>query len=108
MSMYSDYVKEREDFETIETWQGFATYKITGKECYIRDIYVTKDFRKSAVASEMADQIAVIAKKQDCTQLLGSVSLAANGANASIKVLLAYGFELQSAQNGFLVFKKEI
>ncbi len=108
MQKLLDYFKEREGFDAIITDEGFASYKITGEECYIRDIWVHRDFRKKGIASEMADDIAEIAKKAGCTYLTGSVSTTANNSTESVLVLLAYGFKIHSVVQYGIFFRKEL
>lgn len=107
-SLYAQYIKEREDYETIETSFGFASFKIENEDCYIRDIYVHPDYRKDHAASILADQVVVLAKKQGCRRLLGSVCPETNGSTTSLKVLLSYGFQLLKAEDNFISFSKEI
>jgi hypothetical protein len=102
------YLKEREGFDSIINDMGFASYRISGDECYIRDIFVYPDFRKSNVASEIADEIARIAIISGCKYISGSVSTLANGATDSTKVLLAYGFKIHSAIEGGILFRKDL
>lgn len=106
--LYADYIKEREDFECVHDENGFATYKISGTECYIRDIYVKPELRKSNIASEYADKIAEIAKSKGCTHLTGTVAPSANGATASTQVLIAYGFKILRSTSDLIIFMKEI
>jgi ribosomal protein S18 acetylase RimI-like enzyme len=108
ISNYGLYISEREGFNIVESDKGFATYKITGDECYIRDIYVRPEFRDENIASEMADKIAIIAKEKNCTHLSGSVDTNANGATISIKVLLAYGFKVLRNSFSMILFVKEL
>lgn len=108
MQQLAQYLKEREDFDSIITDEGFASYKITGDECYIKDIWTAPDYRGEKVASDIADQISHIAKKFGCTHLLGSVSTTVGNPTASAKVLLAYGFKIYSAVQGGIFFRKEI
>lgn len=108
-SLYAEYIKERENFEIIEDERGFATFKtFENGECYIRDIFVRKEYRKSNIASMYADQITEIAKRRGCTYLTGTVSPKANGSTISMAVLLGYGFKLLDSQNDKIVFIKEI
>lgn len=87
---------------------GFATYHLSEGECYIDEIYVVPEKRKSHEAAKMADAITVIAKEMGINLLTGSVCVKAKGREASMKVLLAYGFS-PAATNGDLVyFAKEI
>ncbi len=108
MSHYGNYIKEREGFEIAENEKGFATYQITGEICYLRDIYVAAEFRKENVASALADKISEWAKQLGCKILVGSVCPGSLGDTASLKVLLAYGFQLSHLGDGLIYFKKEI
>lgn len=110
MSMWGDYIKEHRGDEIIENEQGFASYRRLPdrKAIYIVDIYIKPEFRKTKAASAIADEVVGIAIKEGCTQLLGSVVPFGKNATASLKVLLAYGFELESATADLIVFKKDI
>lgn len=108
MSLYSQYIKEREDFEIVETNEGFATFKCVGPECYIRDIYVTSQGRKAGHASFMADKISSLAKERGCQFLVGTVCPQSKGATESLMVLLAYGFRLVKSDTNLIYFKKDL
>lgn len=109
MSDYADYVRERLGDEIIENECGFATYRfIEGGFCYIVDIYIKPEFRKTYNATTLADEITKIAKFKGCHTLLGSIVPTANSSTASLKVLLGYGMTLQSSQQNLIYFKKEI
>lgn len=108
MKQLAEYFKEREGFDSIVTDEGFASYRFAGEECYIRDIWVSHDYRKKRVAADMADAIAERARKHGCKYLTGSVNTLANNATASVKVLLAYGFQIHSAIQGAILFRKEL
>lgn len=107
-SLYGQYIKEREGKDIIENENGFASFIIRGEECYIENIYVHPDFRKSKVASELANQVVEKAKECGCKFLTGSVRPSAMGSTDSLKVLLAYGFKLLSASQDAIIFVKEI
>ena len=108
MSLYGDYILEREGQSILENDDGFATYQFFGNVCYIINIYVVPEKRKTKVASQLADKICEIARLHDCTQLMGSVSLCTSNPTASIKVLLAYGFYVTEFKNDLLWFKKDL
>ena len=110
MSLYGEYVMERMGDHIVEDERGFATYRYLngGKSCYIVDIYVRPEFRRENVASQYATLIASSAAVAGCVELLGSVSPQAKNPTDSIKVLLAYGMELQSASHELLIFRKDI
>jgi len=93
MSLYSEYVKEREGLEIIESDQGFVTYQLFDKKCYIIDIYVVPEAREKDLASKMADQVEQIAREEYCETLMGSVCLNLSHASRSMKVLMGYGMK---------------
>lgn len=108
--MYAKYLKENRNDQIIETSKGFATYRYINNDSsvYIIDIYVLPEYRKEHVASEMANEIASIAKSKGVTEMLGSVVPSSNDSTASLKVLLGYGMTLKSSSNDFIVFRKEL
>ena len=107
--MWFDYIKERTD-KSVKTIGniGFATYFVRGNSMYIEDIYVKPEYRKSGVASKLADEIAEEAKEQDLKYLLGSVDPNTKGCTGSLKTLLAYGFELLGIEDDLIFFKKDL
>jgi Acetyltransferase (GNAT) family len=106
--MYAEYVKERLGKDCFWTEKGFATFSFTEDAVYIEDLFVLPEFRKSSEASNIADNIAEIAKARGYKKMLGSVIPSANGSTVSMKVLLAYGFEIDSSSNNFILLRKEI
>lgn len=110
MSLYKHYVWERLGDYALETEHGFATYRFLNdkKTVYIVDLYVKPEYRKTKIASNMADEICAIAKAEGATELLGTVSPQALTATDSLKVLLAYGMKLLTANEQAIVFRKDI
>lgn len=108
MSLFGQYISEREGKEIVEDNQGFATYFYVNDGVYIENIYVSPDFRQAGVASKYADQIAELAKAKGYKKMYGSVAPSKKGSTASLKVLFAYGFELESAAQNAIIVVKEI
>lgn len=108
MSLYPDYLKEREGIETLERELGFATYKIRSHDCYIIDIYVVPEARKSGLASQMADEIAAIGRSHGLKVLTGSVDTRDKEAVRNEKVLLAYGMRKAHQEDHMIYFYKEL
>lgn len=106
--MWSEYFMEREGFQTIETDKGVASYKISGEECYIRDIFISKAHRRSGEAFRIGDMIAEIARINGCKKLTGSVVPSLNGSSESMMGLLKYGFKLHHSTQDFIVLVKEL
>jgi GNAT superfamily N-acetyltransferase len=91
--MFEDYANERGfGVRVFETESGFATYYLNDEYCYIEDIYVIPEKRKSHIATEMANEIVKIAKSKGLQTLYGSVNKLAKSAEASRIVLKCYGF----------------
>ena len=108
MSLYGEYILEREGYSIVETAAGFATFKVNGVECYLRDLYVKPQFRKDGVAAALADEVQKRAKEMGATILLGSVCVGMLGDTDSLKVLLAYGMKMCGVNGDFIYFNKEI
>ena len=110
VKMFNDYANEKGFGANVvyapET--GFATYHLNGDECYIEDIYVIPEKRKSHEASKLADSIIEIAKNSGAKLLTGSVNIKANGKENSIKTLLAYGMSPCALSGDMIYFSKEI
>ncbi len=110
MSLYADYITERTNDLIIETDAGFATYRYIndGRSVYIIDIYTDPDSRKLGNAADLADDIVKEAQARGCSELLGTVVPSTKGSTASLRVLLAYGMTLQSAEKDLIIFRKGI
>lgn len=112
MNLYKQYVKEREDLETIERdGKGFLLYKISDdphRHLYIADLYVTPDFRESRIATEMADEAVSQAKEKDVNIAYCQVDKEANNWELSKHVIECYGFKRYEEVGAILVFFKEI
>ncbi len=108
-SLYAEYTKEREDNEILEYKEGFITFRMEGIDvCYIVDLFVKKENRKSNFGLFMANEVTRIAKENGCKMLLGSIDPSTNGAHESLTALLYYGFKLHTVEDGLIFFKKEI
>ena len=108
MSLFAEYIRERCNKEIIETEKGFLTYFFIPAGVYIEDLYIKPDFRHSHEASKMADKVAEIAKARGVTKMYGTVMPSANNSTDSMKVLIAYGFKIDSAEHNAIVMVKEI
>lgn len=112
MNKYAKYIKELKNFEMYEDEDGFVLYGYmdsgADKYCYIEDIYVVPEKRKSKIASRYADKVTNIAKEKGYKKLLGSIVPSLPDSHYRMLVLLGYGFKLHSAQDDFIYFCKEI
>jgi len=109
LSLYGQYIAERQGRGILESKHGFATFEYVGEDVvYIVDLYVTPKKRKSHVASELANKICDIAIASGKKTLLGSVDLTAVGAEASCKVLEAYGMKVHKVAEPMVFYVKSL
>jgi GNAT superfamily N-acetyltransferase len=110
MSLYADYVKEREEKQVIENEDAFCKYSISEKEkyCYLEDLYVRQESRKTGIGQRMTDFICILAKNKGCKKLITSVVPSAKGSQYSMKVILKYGFKLRSSDYNIIFFEKDL
>lgn len=106
--MYSEYLKERTDKHIIESDKGFVVYSFTEDACYIEDVWIKPDFRRSRECFNFGDIVSGIAKQKGFKKLFGSVVTNTKNSAESMQMLLAYGFKLDSANNNFILLKKDI
>lgn len=108
MSLYSEYIKERAGIDTLETENGFMSYRIQGKECFINDVYVRPEHRLTGEGARMLGAVIAIAKEQGCSLLTSTVCPMAKGSTESLKAVLASGFSLWESTTNLISFKREI
>lgn len=109
MSLWADYKREREGKQVYEEKDGFVVYSFPSSvECYIEDIYVIPEKRKTGYATKLADYVCEIARKKGCEHLLGSVWVGSAGDTTSMKVLLGYGMHLLEVRGNLIIFTKEL
>lgn len=108
ISLYGEYIEEREGLSILENEKGFFTYMIKGDECYIKDIFIAKEFRRTGAATEFAEQITKIAKDNGCKFLSGTCVPSTNGSTESLKAMFSYGFKVHSSSNDLIILIKEL
>lgn len=109
--MWLDYIRERMPEKSIlEQESGFAIYYPCPVEdaMYIEEVYVKSHWRRSNVATEMMLSIESMARDMGFKYILGSCDPTTEGANTSLKGLLARDFELYSVKDGLIFLRREI
>lgn len=107
-SLYGQYIEEREGRKIFEVDHGFLTYFLSDTECYIADIFVVPERRKSGLAYKMCLEVARLAKEQDCLRIVGSIDPRALTATESMKALFAMGMELLEIRDNLIYLVKEL
>lgn len=114
MSLFADYISERESKGIIEDINGFATFcklddpKTREPTVYVEDVYVVPTMRQKKIASEYLDKIANIAKGQGISKMLTTVKPSSNASTESLKAILGYGFKLKASAEDAILFEREI
>lgn len=108
MSLYSQYIAERTSFSLIEKPHGFLTYELNGDTCFVADIFVIKESRKSGLAMEMCEEMAVIAREFRCKHIVGHVDTTSKTATDSLKFLLAVGMNVLKIEGNFLYLIRKL
>lgn len=107
LSLYGQYLKERENKEIIESETGYATYYFVDDAVYLENIFVTKEHRRKGETFVLSAKIIEIAKAKGCKKMYGTVCPTAPGANVSLTQLLNHGFVLDSAANNIVVIRRD-
>lgn len=112
MSLFAKYIKELKNFETIEDEFGFITYSFLeeGREkwCYIEELYVVPEKRKTGKVVELADAVSKIAIENGCTKLLGSIVPSYSNSHRRLEILMSYNFKIHSSQDNLIYLIKEL
>lgn len=75
MSLYGQYLKEREGVDILETEYGFVTFKVfpAARSCFIADIFIKDEARGKGLGTSLMQQVQMIAKKSGCLSLITTV-----------------------------------
>lgn len=108
MSLYSLYLKERENIETIEIDKGFITYSITPDSVCIHNIFVLSEHRHEGIGHILESMVLGIARKNNINKIYGFVSPSTVNANYNLTIMLKDGYKLDSCTNNLIVLLKLI
>lgn len=110
MSLYSEYIKERENKSIIEFDNAFVSYKINNNFLFIEDMYIRPEYRKNNISKLLDTMIQYEAINNKCKYIICSVSTLASNWIKSIKVIRHSNYKFY-AKNKYLkqiYFIKEI
>lgn len=109
MKLFKSYLEEKmPNRRVIFNEHGFIIYNLVKTECYIEELYVVPEFRQQKIATKLADEVAAIAKEAGCYYLSAQVPVENLDSAQSLRVQLAYGFKLHSANDNVIILTKEI
>ena len=108
MSLYADYIKEREGYDTIENEKYFVTFKKLEDALYVRDLYIAPEYRSKGMSIAIGKLTEQIAKKMNCNVLLGSVDKGTMGWERNKQIMLKFGYKQINEDGDFIQFQKEL
>jgi hypothetical protein len=109
IDLYEQYALEREGMYFVRNEFGFASYKkISDDMIWLVDLYVIPTKRLTGIGYVLSGMVAKKAIELGATKLLGSVDITAKNVTASLKAVLADGFEYSSSKGNMLYFVKEL
>jgi hypothetical protein len=106
--MFEKYMKERQGADCLKTEKGFLFYKVEGQECFIADMYIEPEFRKSGVFEGFIDALSEIALMKSCKAITATIYLNDKGCNRTLNAAFKVGFKLAQANNNVLFIVKEL
>lgn len=109
MSLYSDFMKETHNRETIEDECGFIMYNFMDSDkIYIAEGYIKPEFRRKGFSNLLADKVVKIGLDNKKKYLVSAVSSLMNNANISHNWHKKYGMRLYKIDRDFIFYIKEI
>jgi len=111
MSLYSEYLAEKENKEYFEIPnKGFITYRIIpeNKECYIDIIFVKKEFRKQKIGKQLEQEVIKKAKESGCTFLSAQVYSKAPFFKDSLAAIIKSNYAVFKEYDNYLLVVKNI
>lgn len=110
MSLYSDYIKEREGKLTIETDKGFIVYKHypSLRQMFICELYVVPEERRSGSGEFFMNHVIEIAQDVGCTHVACTTDTATNGWEVTHNALLSRNYKLVTKDGSLNLYYKDI
>lgn len=111
--MFSAYMKEEYNKETIVTEHGFCCYFINknNKEIFFSDLFIRPEYRNTLESKKLLSKVEQIGKDNGCEFVTGIVSIGVKSEVRVSKILKCYlsvGFVITKATNDQILIVKEI
>ena len=106
--MYPQYLKEYDNFDTLETDFGFIIYKIELDHIFIRDIYILPEFRNGIKGKILGDLITQVAEENGKPSLVGCVWLKSKTPELTMQYLIRWGMKFAFTDKEMMFFKKDL
>lgn len=107
-TFYAKYIKDREELVILENEFGFITYKISGKECFLANMYIDENQRQKGKGRELISQLSEIAHAKSCDVISANIHINDKNASKTLLAALIVGFKIARAEYGTLLIVKDI
>lgn len=109
MSLWADYVKEREGLDVLEKDYGFVCYKFfLPDECFVQAIYIRPQDRKNGIGTQLAKELEEMAREKGCKIMTCKIDHLEMNATLSLQAILSYGFKVIAADKQVIYLAKEM
>lgn len=110
MSLYGEYIREREGLDILETKNGFVVWSVNGDNLWIHELYIRPEARRSKLATAMAQAVVTRAKTLGCSKMFAQVDMMTRCATLSKAAVLSFGMvPVKASDDGErILFAKEI
>lgn len=109
MNSYFEYIKEREQAETIQSDYGFIIYKkIDENVVYFTDIWVTPEKRETGGGSTLFNAAVDLVSNLGFKSILGSCSVSDKNCTKNLQHMLNRGFSIHSVSGDLIYLIKNI
>lgn len=107
-SLYGQYIEEREGKNIIESEYGFITLQNLEKTCYLIDIYVVPEKRKTGEARRLGQLAEKCARDSGYTSVITTVVPTAPYCTENIRMLINDKWTVYHSENNIIYLKKEL
>lgn len=107
-SMFLNYFKELEGQDAITSEFGFLTYRISGNECYVHNLYITPEHRNNKRAKALFSSLKQRAKEAGATIITCNVYFKNAGLKKNIAIYKKQGFKKIQENTNCVTMLKEL
>lgn len=101
-NLFADYLKERLGQEIIENEHGFIIYKINGNECFLAEMYIKPESRRSGHGKSLLTELKVIGLDAGCEYITATIHQVDKNAHFTMAGAISCGFKIHNAHNNVI------
>lgn len=107
-SLYGNYISERSNGKILENDFGFIAYRTDQGECYIIEMYIKPEFRRSKKGTELFSELELIARKERSRRIVAGIYIEDACSTITIAAAISAGFKIFSANGGIIQIEKPV